>query len=334
LATVLTCLAKNWTSAFAGPLGSASPGAGWVRDGRCDGWRALEAWSGENFGMLGRSPDHLASTLGGMMIGIEVFERHGAARAAADSDFYHHARERDLFVRYVIQNPQADRSKSAGQQQSRHLVASVVDEDNTGITIRGAKMLGTSAIMSDELFAANNQPLSRGEEDYAVSFAVPMATRGLRLLSRKSYEAEVREEFDYPLSARYDENDAVVHLDDVKVPWDRVFVYRDTDVAWAVARHADARLPELPVAGAADGEDALPRGPRPPHRRDQRHRRHAAGARQARPPVGAGLDGRGDGARHGGRRPPPRSHLRALAAAPLRRAGARQTGTTTAIVSS
>lgn len=195
--------------------------------------RAIEAWSGENFGMLGRSPDHVASTLGGMMMGIEVFERHGAARASAVRDFYHHARERDLFVSYVIQNPQADRSKTAGQQQNRHLVASVVDEDTVGITIRGAKMLGTSAIMSDELFAANIQPLSRGEEDYAVSFAVPIATQGLRLLSRKSYEAEVRDAFDYPLSARYDENDAVVHFDDVKVPWERVFVYRDTDVARA-----------------------------------------------------------------------------------------------------
>ena len=195
--------------------------------------RAIEAWSASNFGMLGRSPDHVASTLGGMMMGLPVFERHGAARARAVADYYHDACARDLFVSYVIQNPQADRSRSAGEQSNRHLVASVVDEDAGGLTIRGAKMLGTSAIMSDEILAANIQPLSPGEEAYAVSFALPVATEGIRFLSRKSYEVEARTVFDYPLSSRYDENDAVVYFDDVKVPWERVFVDRDVAMARA-----------------------------------------------------------------------------------------------------
>src|SRR5690606_12952645 len=30
--------------------------------------------------------------------------------------------------------------------------------------------------------------------------------------------------FDNPLSSRYDENDAVIYFDDVKVPWERVFI--------------------------------------------------------------------------------------------------------------
>jgi 4-hydroxyphenylacetate 3-monooxygenase len=36
--------------------------------------------------------------------------------------------------------------------------------------------------------------------------------------------------FDNPLSSRFDENDALIYFDDVKVPWDRVFVYRDPDM--------------------------------------------------------------------------------------------------------
>jgi len=36
--------------------------------------------------------------------------------------------------------------------------------------------------------------------------------------------------FDNPLSSRFDENDALVYFDDVKVPWIGLFVYRDTDV--------------------------------------------------------------------------------------------------------
>ena len=60
-----------------------------------------------------------------------------------------------------------------------------------------------------------------------------MNAKGLRVLSRKSYEAHAVSVFDNPLSARFDENDALMYFDDVKVPWDRVFVYRDTDMCRA-----------------------------------------------------------------------------------------------------
>jgi 4-hydroxyphenylacetate 3-monooxygenase len=60
-----------------------------------------------------------------------------------------------------------------------------------------------------------------------------MNTNGLRVLSRKSYEAHAVSEFDNPLSSRFDENDALMYFDDVKVPWERVFVYKDTDMCRA-----------------------------------------------------------------------------------------------------
>src|ERR1700739_4437856 len=94
-------------------------------------------------------------------------------------------------------------------------------------------MLGTGAVMANELLVANMQPLKPGEEDIAFSCAMPMNTKGLRILSRKSYEAHAVSVFDNPLSSRFDENDALMYFDDVKVPWDRVFVYRDTDMCRA-----------------------------------------------------------------------------------------------------
>jgi 4-hydroxyphenylacetate 3-monooxygenase len=87
--------------------------------------------------------------------------------------------------------------------------------------------------MANEVFVANLQPLRPGEEDLAFSCALPMNTKGLRVLSRKSYEASAVSMFDNPLSSRFDENDALMYFDNVKVPWDRIFVYRDTDVCRA-----------------------------------------------------------------------------------------------------
>jgi 4-hydroxyphenylacetate 3-monooxygenase len=194
--------------------------------------RAMTEWAELSCGFLGRAPDHVASSLIGQILGIEVFRRHGEARAKALLDYFDYVRGNDLYLSYVIINPQADRAKAWGEQQE-DLVARLVDEDNAGITVRGAKMLGTATVMCNELLVANLQPLRPGEEDLALSFAIPMATPGLKILSRKSYEAAAPSRADNPLAARFDENDAVVWFENVKVPWERVFVYRDTDMCRA-----------------------------------------------------------------------------------------------------
>jgi 4-hydroxyphenylacetate 3-monooxygenase len=194
--------------------------------------RAMMAWAERSFGFMGRSPDHLASALVGQRIGLDVFARHNEARAKAFAGYFDYASRSDLFLTYVIINPQADRSKDWGDQDE-DLVARVVDEDAAGITIRGAKMLGTSSIMANEVFVANLQPLKPGEEDLAFCCALPMGAKGLRVLSRKSYEASATSIYDNPLSSRFDENDAVIYFDDVKVEWDRVFVHRDVDMCRA-----------------------------------------------------------------------------------------------------
>ena len=196
--------------------------------------RAMTEWAEISCGFLGRAPDHVASALVGQVIGVDVFRRQadGARRAQALLDYFDYASRNDLYLTYVIINPQADRNKAWGEQEA-DLVARVVDEDSQGITVRGAKMLGTGVIMANEMLVANLQPLQQGEEDLAISFALPVATPGLKILSRKSYEAAAVSRADNPLAARFDENDALIWFEDVKVPWERVFVYRDTDLCRA-----------------------------------------------------------------------------------------------------
>jgi len=109
-------------------------------------------------------------------MGIDVFEKHGAARAKALKDYYEEASRNDYFLTYVIINPQAERSKDWGEQ-SEDLVARIVDEDAGGITIRGAKMLGTSSIMANEVFRRE-------------SAATQTRRGGARLLLRAADERE------------------------------------------------------------------------------------------------------------------------------------------------
>lgn len=189
--------------------------------------QALAAWAETHFGFMGRSPDHVASCLGGMYMAIEQFEAFDPARAGALREYFEFARDRDLFVTYAIINPQADRSKAASNQPGGFHAARVCDESSRGITVEGAKMLATSAIMANEVFVTSIQPLAADDAPYAFSAALPMNAPGLKVLSRKSYEWDAHSHLDNPFSCRFDENDAVLYFDHVTIPWERVFIAHD-----------------------------------------------------------------------------------------------------------
>lgn len=192
--------------------------------------QALEAWAEMHGGFIGRGPDHVASCIAGLYMGLPVFESNDPKRAAAVADYYRYARDNDVYLTYALINPQADRSKGASEQSSEFLSAGVVDRDARGITVRGAKMLATGAVMANEIFVTCIQPLRPGDEKYAISFVLPLSAPGLKILSRKSYEESAASTFDNPLAARFDENDAVIYFDDVLVPWERVFVDSDLEM--------------------------------------------------------------------------------------------------------
>ena len=219
---------------------------------------ALETWGALHAGFMGRAPDHVASCIAGMYMGLEQFQAYNPDRARALSDYYRHARDNDLYLTYVIINPQADRSKAANEQVDPFLTAGVVERNKDGLVIRGAKMLATGAVTADEVFVSCIQPLRPGDERYALSFAIPMNSKGLKILSRKSYEQGATSVFDNPMASRFDENDAVLYFDDVLVPWDRVFVDGDIEMSQKQF-HADSRAcpPEPSGHGTALCEAAL-----------------------------------------------------------------------------
>ena len=65
-----------------------------------------------------RSPDHVASTLVGFRMGLAAFRDYDPKRAAALESYFQYARDNDLFLSYVIINPQSDKAKSAGETRS------------------------------------------------------------------------------------------------------------------------------------------------------------------------------------------------------------------------
>jgi len=193
--------------------------------------KALEQTAENTCGWVGRTPDHVASTLSAMVMGIELFERHGKARASALSEYFTWARDNDIWAGYAIVPPQTDRQPPA--RAGDFINASVCDEDYEGITIKGARQVATGLPMAQEILLGAVQPLKAGDEKASFTAMVPLNAKGMRLMSRRSYEELAGSQFDNPLSSRFDENDTVVYCDEVKIPWSRVFVHNDIQMAKA-----------------------------------------------------------------------------------------------------
>ena len=192
--------------------------------------RAHQAIADMTYGMFGRSPDHVASFVTGMAMNPSVFG--AGARPYADNllAYYRHMRAQDIYAAYAVVPPQAARNPEFYQKQNLPIpTLQVVREDDDGVVISGMKMLATAAVFADEIWIGNLIPLAPDQVKQAVTCAVPCNAPGLTLWSRQPFTA--RNEFDSPLAWRFDESDSMVMCDEVKVPWERVFVMDDAILA-------------------------------------------------------------------------------------------------------
>jgi 4-hydroxyphenylacetate 3-monooxygenase len=186
--------------------------------------RAHQVWSDATLGLMGRTTDFIGAMLTAWNINADFFGEEGAGRVRA---YYEHVRDNDLFVTHALADPPVDRSKAPSQQPDPFTYLGVQRETDEGLIVSGAKMLATAAPYADELLVwpFSLRRYERDDNRYAIAFAIPADTDGLRFISREAFGGG--NQFDRPLSSRFDEMDAVVVFDEVLVPWDRVFINQD-----------------------------------------------------------------------------------------------------------
>ncbi len=183
----------------------------------------LERVAEASVGIMGRTPDYMSITFAGFAGRTDEWSIDGNERGAANLVAYQKMlARRDLTLTHTLIHPTVDRAWGdaplAGNDVALHKVA---DTDH-GIVVRGARILATLAPFADELAVYPAAPLPPGADAYALAFAVPMTTAGLKFLCRDSMSEP--NAFDHPLSSRFDEQDAFVIFDDVEVPRGRVFI--------------------------------------------------------------------------------------------------------------
>ena len=191
---------------------------------------AIAQWSKLNFGFMGRTPDYKAS----FTAQLDAYADYYKGFEGNAKSWYRKASKEVPFINHTIINPQMDRSKPL--HENKDVFVRAVAERDDGIIVSGAKMVGTAAALTNYNFVANYGPndLGGGDQSHALIFFVPMNAPGVKMISRQSYELHAYKNgspYDYPLSSRFDENDAVIVLDNVFIPWEDVLAYRNVEVS-------------------------------------------------------------------------------------------------------
>ncbi len=100
--------------------------------------------------------------------------------------------------------------------------------------MRGAKAHTSYTPQADELIVIPTRALAEGEEDWAIAFAVPVATPGVKLFCSDFLHADP-DPWTRPVSARHKMVETLTVFDDVFVPTERIFLDGDTRLAGQLA---------------------------------------------------------------------------------------------------
>ncbi len=188
--------------------------------------RNIEFWAQQTFGQMGRYPEFVAELVVGLLDWSHHIEKTNKQWADNARAYHRYVSRNDLCLTHALTDQYYDRTKPVGKQDDPDLILRVVGETKEGPVVRGLRTLATLAPIADEVIVYPNRPREPDEHDYAIAFAIPMNTKGLKILCRDLY-AEHADPERQPLTTRFDEVDAALIFDDVVVPWERMFVYKD-----------------------------------------------------------------------------------------------------------
>ncbi len=185
-------------------------------------------WARTTCGMMGRSPDFMNVTYAAWAGAADYFGRGRPEFAENMRRYYEYIRENDLTLTHSLINLQRSRTVSGMFNLEDGTALKVVRETDSGIVVHGARILATLGPLSDEIAVYSPRLGQHESKDspFAMSFAIPCSTPGLRFLCRESFDLG-RSHFDHPLGSRFEEMDTIVFFDNVKVPWERVFLLGD-----------------------------------------------------------------------------------------------------------
>lgn len=163
------------------------------------------------------------------MTTFAIDEAHGTRYYERFNDYLRYVQEEDLMCDGAMTDPKGDRSLPPHKQEDPDLYLRIIEENQDGLLVRGAKAHQTGAVNAHEIIVMPTVAMREEDLDYAVSFALPSDTKGiLYIMGRQSCDLRKLEAGNLDQgNPTFGGHEALVVFDDVFVPWDRVFMCRE-----------------------------------------------------------------------------------------------------------
>jgi len=173
-------------------------------------------------------------------VGIEVYncdQKYGTNYWPRLLDFIRYLQKNDLVLFSGVTDVKGDRSLRPSQQKDPDMYLHVVDRDNDGIVVRGAKIHQTGSLCAHWGLIVPTREMREADKDYAVCFACPTDAEGvIHVYGRGTLEARALQGCDLG-NVEFGKFAPMVIFKDVFVPWERVFLCGEYEFAGEMVRH-------------------------------------------------------------------------------------------------
>lgn len=165
------------------------------------------------------------------IVTYDIDQKHQTDYFERFKEFLKHIQKNDLTCNAGVTDVKGDRSLGPSEQADKDMYLHVVERREDGIVVRGAKAHQTGSLSSHEIIVLPTRALKKGDEAYAVAFAVPNDTPGLiHIVGRSSLDTRELDGCDIG-NTRFSKYCPTVIFDDVFVPWERVFMCGEVEFA-------------------------------------------------------------------------------------------------------
>lgn len=136
--------------------------------------------------------------------------------------------KRDLAIAGAMTDVKGIRTLKPSQQPNKDAYVRVTEVTKDGIYVSGAKANITGIAASEEIIVLPTRAMGPEDKDYAVAFAIPTDTEGIKIVvGRQINDARRLEEGEIDGLPYYYNHEGLVIFDNVFVPINRVFLLRD-----------------------------------------------------------------------------------------------------------
>ncbi len=165
------------------------------------------------------------------IVTFDIDQKYGTNYFDRFREFLKYIQRYDLTCNAGVTDVKGDRSLGPHEQADKDMYLHVVERRGDGIVVRGAKAHQTGSLSSHEIIVLPTRALRKGDEDYAVAFAIPSDTPGLiHVVGRSSLDTREIDGCDMG-NVFYSKYCPTVIFDDVFVPFDRVFMCGEVEFA-------------------------------------------------------------------------------------------------------